>query len=457
MSKLDPTMSVIGGEDNNPYVQVGIPNAQGTALASVQQVRAGSPLVVTLTNSNSVVGQLQSDEPALTAQTVTKPIQPGDLLQRRQRCGHRMGARVPAARRWRYDRDCHGSSWRPHDDYDRCTPGRRLWERVHHPAGHRRRWIQVDDVDGGVAERREPWRGDRDRHEQQSGNCARFSRWPDCGYNVREHHGSKRTDVRAVFRARSRQRRRDGHVDDLRAGFRERQSSGRCGGFGRGDSTARYADIDPGPRGHRFVRSVGIPNAGNTALAQIQFVRPGAPLVITLTNSDDAVGVLRSDEPVATGQTVTKPIQPGIYFSTAVQAGTSWGLGFEALANGFTNVTATGPAGVLTMSQTGVRRVDVQDAEITPPGTTVVGARLMTSTGVALGAAGHGGIDVTVTSSNPARVRVSADPVTVGTGLDDSDRPERSTVRDLLLAWRGEHHRLGDNHGDYPGLRTGSA
>ena len=33
---------------------------------------------------------------------------------------------------------------------------------------------------------------------------------------------------------------------------------------------------------------VGIPNAGNTALAQIQFVRPGAPLVITLTNSDDA-------------------------------------------------------------------------------------------------------------------------------------------------------------------------
>ena len=48
--ELDPTMSVIGGEDNNLYVQVGIPNAQGTALASVQQVRAGAPLVVTLTN-----------------------------------------------------------------------------------------------------------------------------------------------------------------------------------------------------------------------------------------------------------------------------------------------------------------------------------------------------------------------------------------------------------------------
>ena len=173
-------------------------------------------------------------------------------------------------------------------------------------------------------------------------------------------------------------------------------------------STQALEDID-------WYVQVGIPNAGNTALAQIQFVRPGAPLVITLTNSDDAVGVLRSDEPVATGQTVTKPIQPGIYFSTAVQAGTSWGLGFEALANGFTNVTATGPAGVLTMSQTGVRRVDVQDAGITPPGTTVVGARLMTPTGATLGAAGHGGIDVTVTSSDPTRVRVSADAVTVGT------------------------------------------
>ena len=113
----------------------------------------------------------------------------------------------------------------------------------------------------------------------------------------------------------------------------------------------------------------------------------GSPLVVTLTNSDSVVGQLGSDEPALTAQTVTKPIQPGIYFSVANGVGTAWGLAFEPLAGGNTTVTATGPPGVLTMTTTGVRQVVVSGSgSITPPATVVVGSRLMTSTAVSLSA-----------------------------------------------------------------------
>jgi hypothetical protein len=60
---------------------------------------------------------------------------------------------------------------------------------------------------------------------------------------------------------------------------------------------------------------------------------------------------LKSDQPVATAQSVTKPIQPGIYYTQAILAGTSYGLAFDPLAAGTTTVTATGPLGVISTAQ----------------------------------------------------------------------------------------------------------
>jgi hypothetical protein len=95
---------------------------------------------------------------------------------------------------------------------------------------------------------------------------------------------------------------------------------------------------------------VGVRNAGGTGVS-IQPVRAGGPaFVVTLTNSNASVARLRSDEPVATGQTVTKPIQPNIYFTLAVVPGTSFGLAFDPLAAGTTQVSVTGPPGVGTTS-----------------------------------------------------------------------------------------------------------
>jgi hypothetical protein len=107
---------------------------------------------------------------------------------------------------------------------------------------------------------------------------------------------------------------------------------------------------------------VGIPNAGGTGFNALQGVRAGGPpFIVTLSNSNAAVAQLSSDEPAATGQTVTKPIQPGNSNTTPIVVGTSFGLTFHPIAAGSTTVTATGPAGVVTMSS-GVRTVTVTPA-----------------------------------------------------------------------------------------------
>jgi hypothetical protein len=105
---------------------------------------------------------------------------------------------------------------------------------------------------------------------------------------------------------------------------------------------------------------VGIPNASNASLSTLQNVRAGSPgFVVTISNGNAAVAQLSSDEPAATGQTVTKPIQPGSYYTQALAVGTSYGLAFDPLAAGSTTVTVSGPPGVLTMMTSGVRTVIV--------------------------------------------------------------------------------------------------
>jgi flagellar basal body-associated protein FliL len=94
---------------------------------------------------------------------------------------------------------------------------------------------------------------------------------------------------------------------------------------------------------------VGIthPSYNNSQLWQVQNVRAGSPgFVVTMTVDNPAMAQLRSDEPPATGQTVTKPIRPGIYYTQRViQSGTTYGLAFDPLAQGTVVVTATGPPG----------------------------------------------------------------------------------------------------------------
>ena len=59
--------------------------------------------------------------------------------------------------------------------------------------------------------------------------------------------------------------------------------------------------------------AVGIPCPGNTHLCTGQTVRGGAPpfiVALTLAPAQTPIAQLRSDQPVSTGQSVTKPISP---------------------------------------------------------------------------------------------------------------------------------------------------
>jgi hypothetical protein len=97
---------------------------------------------------------------------------------------------------------------------------------------------------------------------------------------------------------------------------------------------------------------IGLANASGSALQSVQYVRAGSPgMVITLTNSNPTAARLASDEPAAVGQTVTKPIHVGVYYTQAAVGGTSYGLTFDPLAAGTTTVSATGPAGVVQTGQ----------------------------------------------------------------------------------------------------------
>jgi hypothetical protein len=411
--QLDPTMSTLSGEDADFYVQVGIPNFDGTALSQIQLVRPGSPLVVTLTNNNANVGQLRSDQPVATGQSVTKPIQPGIYFTNA----------VAAGTAW-------GLAFQP------LANGTTTVTVTGPPGVATMTTTGVRQVVVSGASITPPGTvlvGSR----LMVASGAVLSGAGHGGVNVTVTSSSPTTalvspDSTTVGTASFSVTIPNGqafvpyvvHGADNATGTATITIS--ASGFGSVSHDAVV--VAPGLEIHQldtptsalaaedvdFYVQVGIPNEEGTALSAIQVVRAGAPLVVTLTNSDDAVGRLRSDEPPATGQVVTKPIQPGIYFTTAVQPGTAWGLGFQALANGFTDVTVSGPAGVRTMSQTGVRRITVQDSSITPPGTTVVASRLMTVTGASLGIVSQGDIDVTITSSDPSRVRIAPDQFTVG-------------------------------------------
>jgi hypothetical protein len=71
-------------------------------------------------------------------------------------------------------------------------------------------------------------------------------------------------------------------------------------------------------------------------------------------HANSAIATLRSDEPPATGQTVTKPVNAGNYITVPVGGDTSYGLGFLPVSAGTVFVSVTGPPGLVSTSQSSV-------------------------------------------------------------------------------------------------------
>jgi hypothetical protein len=395
------------------YLQVGIPNIDGTALSLVQVVRPGSGMVFTLTNANATVGRLRSDEPAATGQVVTKPINPGTYFTFAAAEGTFWGlAFEPLA---------NGSTTVSVSG----PPGVQTMSST----GVR----QVTVADAGITAPGAAVVGSR----LMAFTAANLSAANHGGIQVTVTSsdpskvllspdsvtlGAASISVPVITGQT--------FVPYLLYGVANATGTATVtiSADGFGDASHQVEVVQSGVEIHQldaemsnlsaddndWYLQVGIPNVDGTSLLQIQLVQPGPPFEVTLTNSQSTVGRLHSDEPAASGQSVTKPIMAGNYFSVGTGPDPIYGLGFEPLANGTTVVTATGPAGTRTMTATGIRTVEVATPRILVPSAVTVGAGLQEPIFGTLNGSQHGGVSVLITSSAPGLVLVSTSTTTAG-------------------------------------------
>src|SRR5262249_50447275 len=133
-----------------------------------------------------------------------------------------------------------------------------------------------------------------------------------------------------------------------------------------------------------------------------------AALTATITSSATSVGqVLTQTTP---GSPVTVQIQPGSSQSPSGLA--SGGVVFDPIAAGTTVVSAAIPG--LTATTAASVTVNVSSSGISLSATTV-GAGLQRNVSGNLGASGHGGVSVTLTSSDPTKVLLQKDAATPAT------------------------------------------
>jgi hypothetical protein len=155
-----------------------------------------------------------------------------------------------------------------------------------------------------------------------------------------------------------------------------------------------------------FYAFVGTPS-GNSVSAQN--VRAGGSNVsVTFNLRTPAVGQLTDG--VNPGNTVTATIVPGLYYTpTSVAAG---GVAYDPIVAGTDTISASATGYINTPAAT--RGVMVAAPTITL-GARTVGAGLQENSSGALNATGHGGVIVTLTSSDPSTVLVSPNQTTAGT------------------------------------------
>lgn len=177
-----------------------------------------------------------------------------------------------------------------------------------------------------------------------------------------------------------------------------------------------------------FLVRVGVPSSGNANLSIEQTRRPAndaerlagivPDLTATVTNSTSAVAniekIIDAQGNVNAAQVQTTTIATGASRSPAQTVG---GLRFDPVDAGTTVVTATIPGFITTTAGAGTVTVTAT-AGITFGGNfgSLGGGLQIGTFGGSLGASQHGGVTVHLTSSDPARVLVAPNATTPGSG-----------------------------------------
>lgn len=176
--------------------------------------------------------------------------------------------------------------------------------------------------------------------------------------------------------------------------------------------------VTPLSRNLALVASVGIPDALNASLAQIQQVNPvGGPLTVMLSNTNSAAGQLVTSN--GSGQTATATLP--VLASNTPNGLAAGGVEFDVLGLGSTDVSAAITGFVATTNAT--RTIVSGQPTITPSNPTLtVGLDLQTfpcQGAYILNEANHGGVTIRVTSSDPSVVLLTTDASRLGTAFID--------------------------------------
>jgi hypothetical protein len=157
-----------------------------------------------------------------------------------------------------------------------------------------------------------------------------------------------------------------------------------------------------------FQIRLGLPNTQNTSMSLELALRAGGPgASVTVTSSNPSVGRLVTT--AVSGGTVTVSVAPAAARSPGTVA--TGGVAFDPLTVGSTVVEATIP-GFVTLP-TGSPEVTVSSPGITLNSVTT-GSGMQRFTSGSLGGSDHGGVTVTLTSSNPDVLLLSPNATTTG-------------------------------------------
>ena len=163
-----------------------------------------------------------------------------------------------------------------------------------------------------------------------------------------------------------------------------------------------------------FQVRVGIPYPNNSTCAMYQYVRisgDGKELQVNVMSSNGDVGLLVTKD--GTGKTVHVSIPEGESgSSSSVDQG---GVAFKAFGPGTTTVSASLEDFIVAPALP--KEITVETPDITMPSNAMVGSGLQYGPYILrLGASEHGGVDVTISSSDDSVALLSPDAATVGSG-----------------------------------------
>jgi uncharacterized repeat protein (TIGR01451 family) len=164
-------------------------------------------------------------------------------------------------------------------------------------------------------------------------------------------------------------------------------------------TTTQAADDD-------FYAQVGYPN-GNGVVAQ-QVRAGGSPVTVTFDVDDTQVGLLTDG--TTSGASVNATIPVGLYYTPPTVG--SGGVAHDPQGVGTATITASAQG--FTTQPSGVQAVVVTAPTITV-NSRIVGSGLQESNNGSLNATGHGGVTVTLTSSNSQVLLLSPNDSTPGT------------------------------------------